>query len=183
MLQGYYEVEQCKKNRLSSLITGIPNIRRILFWDTDFDKIDWGKNRNFVIARVIERGNREEQEEIARFYGIRLSDFKKFKKGYIDGIRMASLDDIAAMKINAISRGGRKKDFWDVHKLLERYTIGDMLELHKLRHPWEHDEGQVLKSLIDFSEANGMETPVCLEGKDWDEIKLTFIDLVQDYDN
>lgn len=54
--------------------------RRILFWDTDFDKIDWGKNRNFVIARVIERGNREEQEEIARFYGIRLSDFKKFKK-------------------------------------------------------------------------------------------------------
>lgn len=57
MLQGYYEVEQCKKNRLSSLITGIPNIRRILFWDTDFDKIDWGKNRNFVIARVIERGN------------------------------------------------------------------------------------------------------------------------------
>ncbi len=80
MLQGYYEVEQYKKNRLSSLITGIPNIRRILFWDTDFDKIDWGKNRNFVIARVIERGNREEQEEIARFYGIRLSDFKKFKK-------------------------------------------------------------------------------------------------------
>lgn len=54
--------------------------------------------------------------------------------GTIDGIRMASLDDIAAMKINAISRGGRKKDFWDVHKLLERYTIGDMLELHKLRH-------------------------------------------------
>lgn len=31
--------------------------------------------------------------------------------GTIDGIRMASLDDIAAMKINAISRGGRKKDF------------------------------------------------------------------------
>ena len=81
MLQGYYEVELCKKNRLSSLITGIPNIRRILFWDTDFDKIDRRKNRNFVIARVIERGNREEQEEIARFYGIRLSDFKKFKKG------------------------------------------------------------------------------------------------------
>lgn len=59
----------------------------------------------------------------------------------IDGIRMASLDDIAAMKINAISRGGRKKDFGDVHKLLERYTIGDMLELHKLRHPWEQMPG------------------------------------------
>lgn len=59
--------------------------RRILFWDTDFDKIDWGKSRNFVIARVIERGNREEQEEIARFYGIRLSDFKKFKGNTMKG--------------------------------------------------------------------------------------------------
>ena len=145
MLQGYYEVEQCKKNRLSSLITGsLPGSLREATMYTD----------KFIRAAET-----------------------------IDGIRMASLDDIAAMKINAISRGGRKKDFWDVHKLLERYTIGDMLELHKLRHPWEHDEGQVLKSLIDFSEANEMEAPVCLEGKDWDEIKLTFIDLVQDYDN
>lgn len=35
----------------------------------------------------------------------------------IDGIRLASIDDIVAMKIDTISRGGRKKDFWDIHKL------------------------------------------------------------------
>ena len=46
---------------------------------------------------------------------------------------------------------------------------------------WEHDEAQLLKSLIDFREANEMEDPVCLEGRDWDEIKLSFIDLVAEF--
>lgn len=92
-----------------------------------------------------------------------------------DGIRMATVDDIVAMKINAISRGGRKKDFWDVHKLLESYTLSQMLELHQKRHEWEHKDEQVLKSLIDFEEANEMEDPKCLEGKDWDIIKLDII--------
>lgn len=98
----------------------------------------------------------------------------------IDGIRMASLEDIAAMKIDAISRGGRKKDFWDVHKLLEIFSLEEMLEFHKKRQPWEHDPNQIFDALIDFNEANLMEDPICLEGKDWDEIKLSFIELVTD---
>ena len=98
----------------------------------------------------------------------------------IDGIRMASLEDIAAMKIDAISRGGRKKDFWDVHKLTEIFSLEEMLEFHKKRHPWEHDTNQIFDALIDFNEANLMEDPICLEGKDWDEIKLSFIELVTD---
>lgn len=80
MLQGYYEVDQYKKKQLSSSVDGVPKIRRILFWDTDFDNIDWGKSRNFVISRVLERGSREEQEEIARFYRIQLSDLDRFRK-------------------------------------------------------------------------------------------------------
>ncbi len=32
----------------------------------------------------------------------------------IDGIKMASMNDIVAMKLNAISRGGRKKDFFGI---------------------------------------------------------------------
>lgn len=80
MLQGYYEVDQYKKKQLSSSVDGVPKIRRILFWDTDFDNIDWGKSRNFVISRVLKRGSREEQEEIARFYRIQLSDLDRFRK-------------------------------------------------------------------------------------------------------
>ena len=71
-----------------------------------------------------------------------------------------------------------KKDFWDIHKLLEIFSLNDMLEYHKKRQPWEHNKNQILDALIDFKEANLMDDPICLEGKDRDEIKLSFIELV-----
>ena len=40
------------------------------------------------------------------------------------------------MKVDVISRGGRKKDFWDLHELLETNTIVNMLELHRQRYPF-----------------------------------------------
>ena len=39
----------------------------------------------------------------------------------IDNIKLASIDEIIAMKIDVIQRGGRKKDFWDLHELFENY--------------------------------------------------------------
>lgn len=42
---------------------------------------------------------------------------------------MVSEKDIAAMKINAITQDKqRKKDFWDIHDLLETYSIEDMVQ-------------------------------------------------------
>ena len=49
----------------------------------------------------------------------------------IDGIRLATVEEIIAMKIDVISRGGRKKDFWDIHELKGDYSIKEMLALHK----------------------------------------------------
>lgn len=49
----------------------------------------------------------------------------------IDGIRMATIEEIIAMKIDVIQRGGRKKDFWDLHELLPKYNIPTMLALHR----------------------------------------------------
>lgn len=79
MLQGYYEIEQYHARLASKSVSGIPHIRRILFWDTDFDHINWGRNRDFIISRILERGNTEEQAEIARFYGLQISDLEKFR--------------------------------------------------------------------------------------------------------
>ena len=45
----------------------------------------------------------------------------------LDKIRMASVDDIVAMKMDIISRGGRKKDFWDLHML--RVSVSAILLL------------------------------------------------------
>lgn len=70
ILQTHYDIKQYKEKELASLYIGKPNIRRILFWDTDFDKINWGKYKDAVISRVLERGSQEEIEEITRYYNL-----------------------------------------------------------------------------------------------------------------
>lgn len=99
----------------------------------------------------------------------------------IDGIRMASMDDIVAMKINAISRGGRKKDYWDIYNLFQSYSLKNMLDLHQKRHPWEHNEQQILESLMNFSEADTYIDPICFNGYEWDDIKIAIVDQCLDY--
>lgn len=94
---------------------------------------------------------------------------------------MGSLGEIVAMKINVISRIGRKKDFWDLHELSEKFSIQKMLELHQQRHPYEHNEAAILENLINFDAADKDFEPICLRNKYWEAIKLDFIELVQDY--
>ncbi len=49
----------------------------------------------------------------------------------IDGVRMVSLPDIAAMKINVIhGKGTREKDFADIFKLLEHLSLNSILEAY-----------------------------------------------------
>lgn len=98
----------------------------------------------------------------------------------LDGIRMASVDDIVAMKMNVVSRGGRKKDFWDLHYLLSRYSLSEMFSLHKKRHEWEHEDSELLHNFTDYSIADKMPDPICLLGKDWDDIKLDLIETTED---
>ena len=97
----------------------------------------------------------------------------------LDGIRMASLDDIVAMKMNVVSRGGRKKDFWDLHYLLGQYSLSEMFALHEKRHEWEHNTTQLIHNLTDFAIADDMPDPICLLGKDWDDIKLDWIEIAE----
>lgn len=77
ILQTHYYIKQYREKELANLFPGHPHIRRILFWDTDFDKINWGKSKYAVIKRVLERGNKEEINEIARFYNLSTSELKQ----------------------------------------------------------------------------------------------------------
>ena len=94
----------------------------------------------------------------------------------IDGIRLATVEEIIAMKIDVISRGGRKKDFWDIHELKEDYSIGKMLALHKQRYPFNHDEDHIRRNLSNFQITDDDFSPICLKGKHWEIIKLDMID-------
>lgn len=79
ILQTAYQTAEYKRKEASASVTGIPNIRRILFWDTDFDKLDWGRYRRSVIQRVYERGNETEIEEINRFYHIQQTEMNEYR--------------------------------------------------------------------------------------------------------
>jgi hypothetical protein len=89
----------------------------------------------------------------------------------MDGVRMASVKEIIAMKVDVVLRGGRKKDFWDLHDLLSKYDIKKMLSLHKQRSEYTHDEEKILQNFIDFTSADDDFDPVCLKGKYWEFIK------------
>ena len=79
ILQTYYDIKQYKEKAFSSLYPGSPHIRRILFWDSDFDKINWGEYKETVIKRVLERGSKEEINEIKRFYNLSTSELRQYK--------------------------------------------------------------------------------------------------------
>jgi len=46
-----------------------PQVSLHLLWDVDKSKIDWDKMKNFVVQRVIERGDVDDFYAIFRLYG------------------------------------------------------------------------------------------------------------------
>ncbi len=89
-----------------------------------------------------------------------------------DGVRMATIEDIIAMKMDVVQRGGRKKDFWDLHELLADYTPQQMIDLHERRYLYSHDEELIRKNFTDFAAADNDFEPICLRGKYWEIVKL-----------
>jgi len=97
----------------------------------------------------------------------------------IDGIRLSSVEEIIAMKLDVIAKGGRKKDFWDIHELMEDYTFKQMLSLHKKRYPFSHNQKLIKNNFISFKNADEDFNPICLKGKHWEIIKLDMIDFAK----
>jgi hypothetical protein len=96
----------------------------------------------------------------------------------IDEIRLATVNEIIAMKLDVILRGGRKKDFWDIHQIIGNYRPEEIFALHKKRHPFQHDKAALRKKFLDFEFANRDFDPNCLNGKHWELIKLDLADFI-----
>ena len=91
-------------------------------------------------------------------------------------IRMAAVEDIVAMKMDVVSRGGRKKDFWDLHMLRNHYSVEQMLSLYEERYPYGATREECVSGLTNFSVADTEPDPICLQDKVWQLIKLEFIE-------
>jgi predicted nucleotidyltransferase component of viral defense system len=94
-------------------------------------------------------------------------------------IRFSSIEEVAAMKFEIIANGGRKKDFWDIHELLETYTLDEMIDFYLKRNPYGYSKDELLSKIIDFSKAEDDFTPNCYKEKVWELIKLDFEKLLK----
>ena len=81
----------------------------------------------------------------------------------LDDIAMLSVEDIIAMKLNAIAVSGQRvKDFIDIYYLLEHYSMAEMISFYKLKYT-QYNEVNVLKSLTWFEDVDLTDWPVILK--------------------
>ncbi len=88
----------------------------------------------------------------------------------IDGVRLASKQDIAAMKISAIINRGTKKDFIDLYYLLREFSLHQILQLYMTKYP-DGSEFIALKSLTYYEDAETDPMPYMFENISWEDIK------------
>lgn len=87
---------------------------------------------------------------------------------WIENIRMADIREIAAMKILAIENSSRKKDYWDIHELMNYLPLDKMVELGEKRHPYEIDRLEVINNLKHIPTDIDNTPLICLKGKYWE---------------
>lgn len=90
------------------------------------------------------------------------------------GVSLASLDDLACMKLSAIAQRGSKKDFFDVYMLCKTHRpLEQILELYRQKFSVT-DISPVLYGLVYFDDANEERDPVLLEKIYWAQVKQAF---------
>jgi predicted nucleotidyltransferase component of viral defense system len=90
-----------------------------------------------------------------------------------EGISILAVEDIAAMKLNAISTSGQRvKDFIDIYYLLDKFSLAELISFYKNKYS-QYNEVNVLKSITWFNDVVLDEWPVILKDKNlkWDEVK------------
>ena len=87
-----------------------------------------------------------------------------------DGVRLAGVKDIAAMKVNAITNRGTRKDFVDMARLLDDYSLNDIFAWYREKYP-EANPALAMRSLSYFVDAETMPMPKMMIPFDWKEAK------------
>lgn len=86
------------------------------------------------------------------------------------GCEIASLEDLAAMKLLAVDQRGAKRDFIDIHALADARPLVKMLSLFRQKFAIE-DVSRVFYSLTYFEDAEGDPMPRMLNDVAWEDVK------------
>lgn len=103
-------------------------------------------------------------------------DFVRFRYDFlfpisVDGIRMLDIRDIAPMKLDAVTKRGGKKDFYDIYFLLQKMPLQEILDLYLTK--FQHSTlFHVIKSLTYFDDAEAQGDPIVFdETTTWQKVK------------
>jgi len=89
----------------------------------------------------------------------------------VDDFRLFDIIDIAAMKIDAITGRGNKKDFFDLYFLLKQFKLTSLLEFYKEK--YQHQTlFHVIRSISYFKDAENNPEPLVFDTKvTWSKVK------------
>ena len=163
-----------------------------MFTDSEYGSIDFN-NIDSVLRKTFPYVSEPKEGVIAMgtsyFIGDNSEETVKLDLYYTDSFiqpalvigqyRLATIEEIIAMKIDIVQRKARKKDFWDLHELITEYNPEQMIALHALRYPFIHDEPLIKINFTDFTDADDDFDPICLRGKHWELIKLDIVQVMQ----
>ncbi len=92
-----------------------------------------------------------------------------------EGVRMAALEDIAAMKLEAIKERQEKKDFYDLAALIQKFSLKEMLDFYKIKYP-DLDIRFVADALSNIDAADETPEPLILTESNWQKTKNAILE-------
>lgn len=165
-----------------------------LFADLDYADMPVADMRNYLEKEFPVHRGTESMEMPANGYHIFLSEGQEppikvdffytdpfvFPAIEEDGLRIADQREIAAMKLGVIGNQiYRQKDYWDVHDLLEDYSLSEMIQWALQRDPYSFTKEDIIKGLQQVNRVEESPTGiVSLKPLSYWELKV--LDLIEE---
>ncbi|MBV6451749.1 MAG: hypothetical protein MHPDNHAH_02496 [Anaerolineales bacterium] len=94
----------------------------------------------------------------------------------MEGVRLASIEDIALMKMDALLSRAARKDFYDLYFICQKFRLRQILDLAPQKYANVRDfEVQTVKRLAYFENAEAEPDPILLQPASWDAVKRFFM--------
>ncbi|MBM3124552.1 MAG: nucleotidyl transferase AbiEii/AbiGii toxin family protein [Chloroflexi bacterium] len=92
-----------------------------------------------------------------------------------EGTKLASIHDIALMKMDALLARASRKDFHDLYAICQRISLRELLDLAPQKYPDVRDfEAQVVKHMVYFDRAEQEKPVPLIEHAEWATVKDWF---------
>lgn len=165
-----------------------------LFTDVDYSDMPITAMRKYLEKEFPVHKGTESMNMPANGYHIFLSEGKEppikadffYTEPFIfpaieeDGLRIADQREIAAMKLGVIGNQiYRQKDYWDIHDLLEDYSLSEMIQWALQRDPYSYTKDDIIKGLQQVDQVEESPTGiVSLKPLSYWELKV--LDLIEE---